>query len=524
MTSSVYLDPEIKYLFNHSFKPTRRPLLDQNAMAAVASWSHGVEIDFSGNPYTNGGGFSYGIIDAAGVYQGYGAVAMPGAFNICVGYLDAPGPANIIVAYAELPNGISPVSCVELAHCNYYYQLYNWSPPSAAVPVGLPQGLTSGSVYDRISLDISRDGQKAAITWAHNNGAVYIEALDFTGGGPITGRAQLDQAGNLPDIAFRHDPATGTDYLHLAYFQHFYFGCPRTVQQWMGQPTTFVEGYLTFSSVLAGSSPFSLAGVDREPTGYAGRVDMVNLVLDCPDVSAAPNWSYTWTETGANRVYMRSFKAGPGASSWTANDGITAPGIPAFTPGTAPSLAYHPSGLSMYAAFAGGPNGFAADQISDIGGLVSAGDYLNVPNNNYATGPNPLISLSKNSGGDYLYNVFTQEDEFGNFSLVHKAHPWPLTTTWRTAKPGTVATQEPVIGPNPFENDLAFTAPAGQEEEKWSLHITDMLGKDLFRFNGNAAAINTGLKSAVGRLVPGTYFITSTDAAGKNKVFKAIKK
>lgn len=536
---SYYLDDQIHYLqCNSHWVYYAPPYYD--AQSALAAWSHKMYVDAFGNSATDGGGFSYGIINPiTGTYIGYGAIAMPNASNISVAYLyGGLCQENFIVTWAE-PYYTGNAECYP--YCNYYYQFYNWTHTSAPpTPIGTPVLLTSGAYFDRISLDVNKDANKAVITWGHNTSAVFAKAFDFTtttlGVGP---NVTITNKGNLPDVAFRTDPTSGDDYLHFAFFNYFDYsdtmgGCNRkTFKNDLYADPTFVEGYTTFDDVYN----FTYTGLtyqDYDPSFYGllgSRVDTVNVNIDCPDMHADPNWSFTWSKINEDTVYIRTFKDGvtiPGDPAWLGNDRITPGGFsPRFTSGKYPAIGYHPSGNTYFVGFVGGPNGYVAEQIDDLGALVSSTDYLNVPNNTYAVRDNPRIAVSKNSTGDYLYNVFLQEDDLGGYSLVHKAHPWASSSSWRKSENNTLSTEynhKTNIYPIPFDNEIKFVVPQEQTNELWTVIISEISGKQIFNIKDTYEGVNQFLSTNAPKLSSGTYIFQTISAKGDKKHFKVIKK
>lgn len=439
-----------------------------------------------------------------------------------------------MVVYAQ-PCGPDTLTPGCIPYCNYYYQLYHWIHPSTLTPIGSPVALSSCSMFDRISIDINGVGNKAVVVWGHNNSALFSKAFDFSGGSLSIGpTVTISTRGNLADVAFRLDPKTNTEYLHYAYFSYLYrSSCEISYQKDSSiglSKSTFVHSYTLFDSIMVGNGALPF-GLNLEPTGLAGKVDDVNLIIDAPDTSSAPNWSYTWSEKGGNKSYVRTYKDGvssPSDSSWIANDGITPLGtVPKFTSGKNPTLAYSPIGNNYFVGFAGGPKGYIGTQISDLGSLISSSDYLNLPNNSYACGSTPLVAFSKNSTGNYLYNVFGQEDSLGNYSLVHKAHPWASSSTWRQSKDNTLsqskAQSQAQLMPVPFKDDIVFAVPQGNELLEYKLNICDVQGRILYQCNGNASTINQFLHSNVRNLQQGIYLFHTISPQGEVKTFKTLK-
>ncbi|MNU22718.1 hypothetical protein D3C71_110170 [compost metagenome] len=518
-----YLDNNIKYLFTSSVYTTllyAPPYM--SGTASVASWSHDMYVTPSGASAADGGGFSLGLIEPAGSYIGLLAVAMPNAANISAVAMHGNCQENVMVVYAMPCGGDSLDECRPYAQ--YYYQMYHWVHPSSLTPTGPPVALTTGcSFFDRISIDINHDATKAVVVWGHNNTALFSKAFDFNTGTLTVGPTNIiSSKGNLADVAFRQDPVSGTEYLHFAYLSRVIRASCEELYEGdvdLGlSEATFIEGMTTFNALMSGT--FSgLTDLNIEPSGISGIVDEAHLVLDAPDVSAAPNWSYTWNERTDNRVYVRTYKdlvSMPTDPSWTVNNGIVGGPAPRFTPGINPSVAYHPTGSQYYVGFAGGPNDYVACQINDAGGLVSMNDYLEIPNSSSPTSGKPLVALSKNSTGDYLYTAFVQEDAMGNFSLVHKGHPWMSPMAWKQPKVLNGTQEADVrIYPNPFTDVLHFEVPEAGQTGLWTLTMTNVLGQSVADMRGAAAEVNNRLQQLAPGLTRGHYMLTIDNGSGK---------
>jgi hypothetical protein len=126
-----------------------------------------------------------------------------------------------------------------------------------------------------------------------------------------------------------------------------------------------------------------------------------------------------------------------------------------------------------------------------------------------------------------LYNVFLQEDSLGDYSLVHKAHPWASNSTWRKSEANALAisnNQKTNIYPIPFDNEIKFTVPSVQENEQWTISISDIQGRQILKSTGSVSDLNKSLNETAPKLASGTYILQYSSARGEKNHFKAIKK
>lgn len=154
------------------------------------------------------------------------------------------------------------------------------------------------------------------------------------------------------------------------------------------------------------------------------------------------------------------------------------------------------------------------------GYLLSAGDYLRIPNNPTLAndcGDHPLVSLSKHDYGlANLYTCFTQEDATPTYSVQHQDHIWSSPSTWRIADPNPFVKLQ--VGPNPFSNTLHISS-----SEAVSVSLMDITGKQLMNYSGSADIVNRQLDNRVIGLAPGNYLLNATTISGHKEVFKVTK-
>jgi hypothetical protein len=183
--TSLNLDPRFtKYLSNFAY-PGTGPLT-------------GSTIELTGWSTDNDGGFSYGT-STFGVYTGIGAMTIPNAREVQVGYLEFTGGHSYIMA-----------SYYNVTRSQYGYDLYSWdlvtnavakiysyhftnpntqvpeytptiayhpSHPGSTYPVFPPPPAPSTMAYNRISMDISDAADKVIIVLTdHTTGFMYTAA------------------------------------------------------------------------------------------------------------------------------------------------------------------------------------------------------------------------------------------------------------------------------------------------------------------------------------------------------------
>lgn len=182
-TTALNLDKvDTKYLSNFSF-------------AGAGSLS-GQIIEISGWSTDNDGGFSYGraLASTPFTYTGDGAVAIPNARDVQVGFMVNGGLDYIVASYYDVSTQqygydlysylfTAPSTVVVTKLYTYHFQNPDYLLPEhvatshyvPSYPFSLPRNLTSTMNYNRISMDINNYGDKVAMVMTDNsNGYLYL--------------------------------------------------------------------------------------------------------------------------------------------------------------------------------------------------------------------------------------------------------------------------------------------------------------------------------------------------------------
>lgn len=180
MTPSSYnLDvSNTKYLSNHS-------------LPGAGAWAGSI-LEVAGWSTDRDGGFSYGI-STSGAYTGSGAVALPNAMDVQVGIIIGGPDYYIVAAYYDPSISHYCYSLfkwdLNLGTCAFLYK-YKFIRPNSPQPDYIDNTLSTAGyahtspplpdfppltmLYDRISMDIDKDGQKIAFVMGDaNDGRMY---------------------------------------------------------------------------------------------------------------------------------------------------------------------------------------------------------------------------------------------------------------------------------------------------------------------------------------------------------------
>ena len=316
------------------------------------------------------------------------------------------------------------------------------------------------------------------------------------------------------------------------------------------------DGRPISSYYLSGALPGESAYGSLEPEPPAYLLDIWPHI-DAPDLGVGNNWAVTYAfkpfatktfsypgvpdkdfhlpiEFGKYNIYIRSnFQESILTNGSMGNAAINigknvSPSI-SFKPMTTTNVSV--AWASEDAGTASGSNfAYIGTEINTTvpysttspSSLVTLNDYLHVSSNpSFDAGNYPLVSLSKHTDGlDYLYTAYAQEDAMGTYSLIHKNKPTASTSFWKTTNGDKVAIQTSIgISPNPFSNSLHITS-----SEPLTIVLTDLLGRNVAKYQGSADELNKRLDVLAPTLVSGTYLLKAFASSGQHsQVFKLTK-
>ncbi len=457
-----------------------------------------------------------------------GTISYPNCQDINVGYMvdnSGGGWTNlIVVSYYKNGSG---------ATAGHYYDVYKWSFSSISL-ISSTQ-LDNMANYTRISMD-SHFFYGIVITWQTSNGLYALTGL----WGAFTSPVYLNGTGGMenPDVAFSHSTSGGL----LCQFVYDY--------PWSAPSYDIYQTMLDFYTLngASGSITPSIQDINTVTSLWSG----VNCSIDAPDHYPVDNWAYTYAIDGAD-VYVRYMDYNT-SSLGTTNvvDGSVLGNLPIKAKELRPRIAYNQNcksfHVSWYSTYTDGTNGacYFSEEIGEDGvTLISVSDYeLMAANSAFPIGANlNSVTLSKqNDNSTFLYGVFLD-----NAGVHHTFHKWSNHADWRTAIDPAVALikdncqnsrqnattsvsklasehEKIVVGPNPFAKKITLFIPASLKDDNIILTVTDVAGKILLYYNGNAAKAPAEIERVSEELSPGSYFVnTKMQKSGVQQNIKLIK-
>lgn len=352
------------------------------------------------------------------------------------------------------------------------------------------------TAYERISMDINLDGDKAAIILS-NAGTIWAYGATLAGGilsFPPAAYKLSSLAGSPsnninPDLSFNRDFTAfpTTDYVYYTYYNSS-----------SGLETVYKLDYSAFTSGSSFPTPLDAYSL---PTG----VTAVNF--DCPDMYALDHWAYTYAyNSSGNNIALRC-DAGSGAYSALLNDGSCSPLPNIINTGsvaTVPDITYNldstdqvivvwastePSFYSLTPAYTA--TYIAATATLGASSISSSygAEYAIIPDSFdvYPTAT-PLIAINRNI--DVANRLVSYTTNHYAYALKHKniAHVNPFYKKTDPAQNyGLVRSSDVSLSvyPNPFSDALSLMLPYAWQNQYCFAQLYDMQGKLLKKYQGN---------------------------------------
>jgi hypothetical protein len=267
--------------------------------------------------------------------------------------------------------------------------------------------------------------------------------------------------------------------------------------------------------------------------------EQVIYKLDCPDVDATTKqWALAFvkelTPSITNNIVLRYAISGTTFSgNVSLTDGFLGNYDISGYNNIFPAISYNPSGSRIKVGWASNAiaTAYPMNDYSYIGvevdaastSLASTTDYLLIAKSPFLdAGDNPILAFSKHQNNlNYLYNTFADDDVA--YSLKHRSHDWTSSGMWKKASTVDVESENGAIklNPNPFSESLHIIA--NQKSEASEVHITDMLGRNLFAQSSTILEMNNALDKLAVSLHTGLYLLTVRTANGNMEIFKIQK-
>lgn len=268
--------------------------------------------------------------------------------------------------------------------------------------------------------------------------------------------------------------------------------------------------------------------------------------IDAPDnelYSGHEAWSYVVTEHYGDQdlVFTGSYSESVGLVHGYLNDGSTVPcgncdisGNPTMDPdiyNQRAVVAYSDNGTDRFYAWCLrrpgwllpilGVNGEATyvsvktdAELNLLHTPPAQDQYCRIPNEPDRTSFTPSIGLStQNDASPELFTAYIQwEDQMSTtYYLGIKSVDWSTTTGFRPEAPVAIlaADAPPTLQvyPNPFTTGFSMALDGGAKGETYTLHIYDMLGRQMYSTEGTLTGINRLLKSQGENWPSGAYYL-----------------
>lgn len=509
-----YLSDTTAYLSNfstdhiHSWYSTKNKGLD------IVAWTYSAAAG-------GGGSIALGTHDLTSSslpFVGDQLINVPNAVDLRVGALGD----FIVAAYYNAASNLYQVSW------------WLWAGPGTTASYMGTQTIPispAPTAYERISMDINLDGDKAAIILS-NAGTIWSYGVSLIGGTlsfPSSARNLSSLIGaptnNInPDLAFNREfGISTTDYVYYTYYNSS-----------SGLETVYKTDYNTFT--VAG---FIFSSLDSYslPSG----VNAVNF--DCPDMYALDHWAYTYAyNSSGNNIALRC-DAGSGAYSALINDGSCSPLpniIHSGSVATIPDIAYNlnsndevvvvwastePSYYTLSPAYTA--TYIAATATLGASSISSSygAEYAIIPDSFdvYPTST-PLIAINRNI--DVANRLVSYTTNHYAYALKHKniAHTNPFYKKTDPAQnQGLIRSSDVELNvyPNPFTHTLKLSLPYAWQNQFCFAQLYDMQGKIIKKYQGYQ--IEKFVNDCSQELPLGHFFLHLSNTNQASKTFKITK-
>lgn len=289
------------------------------------------------------------------------------------------------------------------------------------------------------------------------------------------------------------------------------------------------ESFLNFNTLFTTPGTYTPSLNDNVSVGPN---PISRITLDCPGFSnVSSRWAYTYSDLMNINVRFKDPAIAPFAQSVATTNGMLGNiGIAGFYKMFSPAINYDYSSTSFgtasdlmvawYATDGGGYNKYIALKMDPTGTFVtSLGDYLDLPNAQTPTTPNPLysgIALNKTdvkARSSFSYATYFDRDPVtGAAQLHHAFHTWS-DPSFRGLPPEAETPDQHVNNsintyPNPFNNQFSVSVTAA-ENGIVELLLTDINGRTVAQSNHivykGSQQVNMG---QLDNLASGNYVLT----------------
>lgn len=451
----------------------------------------------------------------------------PGYKDMEVGFIYVGSIVKIFVAYYKMGSG-------------HYVDVYDLTGSGPVLSGNIT--LSSSPNYGRISLDCHRM-YGMVVTWEENSVIRTRVAWDNGGSLGVSPTVTFDPSTTkrrLPDVTFSHTNSTGALLCEYVYMEDNGFN------------QGFIESSFDFWTMAGFGAPTVVAPLvqDFDPISYSTFVSPPNI--DCPDHYNVQNWAYTYHTNTSNDIYVRlvDYNSTAVPNTIVVNDGSLGIAPINGSQNINPFISYANSYDNFYVGWfttevdpmTSGIASYVSVNVDESGTFVlSAPDYLTVPNDPSKASGTPFLSFSKyTESSDYLYTIFPQYDNNTGYEMQHKYHNWSSLGSFKgekdhaiecndegrtafLAKQSSGSLSTATAYPNPFTNQLAISVSADMQQEDVDVTITSITGSVVFQEHGIPSDINKQLTN-LSNISTGMYIMSiNCSATNYSEVIKLQK-
>lgn len=427
-----------------------------------------------------------------------------------------------------MSNETSILAAYYLPGVGHFLDEYKLGPGGATGLINQTQ-LSNSPTYGRIRMDF-HSLWSGAITWINRDPSVNRVQARVYENNAWSATSTINGTANKTDVdlaieAVEIPSGTSVKELHLAYAGNGFI----------------TKTSLNFNTLV--TLPGTLTPTIND-NSYVGAVPISKLSLDCPGFSQnSSRWAYTYTDM-LNVIVRFKDPLVAGGAPQTA---VVTAGMLGNVPISGSYKLYNPAlnyelnvptpvpyqndiMIAWYATDGMGFNKYIGLKMDPTGTFVSSlGDYLDLPNAQTASTPNPTyngIMLNKTdlkTRSPFSYATYFDIDPVtGMYQLHHAFHDWG-DAAFRGLPEETESAINIGTYPNPFRDQLNISIET-KENSIVELLLTDISGRTAAQTN---VALTKGSHQVnlnqLGQLAPGNYILTTLIDHKKVGVQKVTK-
>ncbi|TNE29395.1 MAG: T9SS type A sorting domain-containing protein [Bacteroidetes bacterium] len=406
--------------------------------------------------------------------------------------------------------------------------LYDFDPYGCNITYVTTHNLSNYPDPTRISMD-NHIEYALAMAWTDD---LYIYTATYNSGtftpSPVH---QITPVVDRPinvDVAFTHAPANMNPN-NWDLVMHYVYTQPTFGQN-------VVTCALDFWTVMGYATPQVLAATTEDVNFVTGNVIFPNIDGADHDQN---NWAYAYTANGLDiEVRLNDFAGGVPPTTVVVNNGSMGNTANNSTKNLLPTLAYNaPPAQEINVGW------YTRDQNesyigviiqSNGSGMVSANDYLTIPNNPGASSSTPALAYSKMTEFSIPHQyVFFAEQNGATYDFVHKFHDQTNFANFKSEEPHTTTCSHYAntaveremasieVFPNPVRNSISLQSDELSVDTELNARLVDITGKVILEGKGSLSEINDLMNSQIESLQTGSYTLNLEIEGGS--VSRSIK-